>query len=44
MKKTLMEKWKFKELIDKWLENSDVSSDDTESQTSENREDDYAEV
>ena len=40
MKKTPMEKRKSKELIDKWLEDADVSSVDTESQVSENREDD----
>ena len=43
MKKTPMEKRKSKELIDKWLEDADVSSVDTESQISENREDDAEE-
>ena len=43
MKKTPMEKRKSKELIDKWLEDADVSSVDTESQFSENREDDAEE-
>ena len=38
-----MEKRKSKELIDKWLEDADVSSVDTESQISENREDDAEE-
>ena len=40
MNKDLIEKRKHKELIDKWLEDADVSSVDTESQILENREDD----
>ena len=40
MNKDLIEKRKHKELIDKWYEDSDVSSVDTESQILENREDD----
>ena len=43
MKKTPMEKRKSKELIDKGLEDADMSSVDTESQISENREDDAEE-
>ena len=43
MKKTPIEKRKSKELIDKRLEDADVSSVDNESQISENREDDAEE-